>query len=226
MTATTRSAWRWVDERFDRPFLATPPDSSTERTVVLNSIAAVLLAVVALLALPVTLWFTSNGYDFNGVPCSAQELWGEQTSVATEQRWFPPGPRCTFTEPDGTTAVVEPGAFNGVATVVLGLAWSSLVLPGLGAPPTRFWRRATWTALAVTLVVALVLLAAVTQGLIGGALLSVAAVLGIGLVGAVPTTALAYLLHPEERWWVFPSAWLGWSATVFTVAVIFFVVSA
>ncbi|MGI9120073.1 MAG: hypothetical protein ACR2G7_08145 [Acidimicrobiales bacterium] len=43
---------------------------------------------------------------------------------------------------------------------------------------------------------------------------TIAFALGLGLVPAVLTAGAVYLRSPEERWWVFASAWSGWAVVV------------
>lgn len=223
MALTSSATWGWLDDRFGRPFLGSPSARTTGQTIVLNGVAAVLLALAALLG-PLLLLSLVRGGEANP-PCGADRLWVEGASVVTESRWFPPGVRCTFTSPDGDKTVVEPGPATSVVAGAVGLAWSSLVGIGLLAPPTRLWRRLAWIGVSGAAPVLLALVSGYLPSPADGILFVFAICVGFGLVFAVLTAAISYGIHPGEWWWLFPGAWLGWSLAFTTLALVIWVLA-
>lgn len=138
----------------------------------------------------------------------------ESRSGTQGASYWPFGTRCTYNLPDGSVEIVGPGTASAILSPVLVALWVATVGLGLVAPPTRFWRRASWVVLAPLLPLGLSVLSKALPSPLDGVLFLVALCIGVGLVVAAPSAGLFYLLRPEQCWWVFPGAWLAWSLTV------------
>jgi hypothetical protein len=178
-----------------------------------------LMGVIGLLAISLAPAYSDTYCSFRVPQDESVKSWTQGPS------WWPFGTRCTYDLPDGTTVVVGPGLASSILSPVLVALYVVTVGVGLLAPPTRFWRRATWVLLAPVLPLGLALLSGFLPAPLDGLLFLVALGVGVGLVFAVLTAVIVYGLHPQERWWIFPGAWLGWSITLTVGAVTLWVLA-
>lgn len=205
MSATTRSAWRWLDDRLGRPFLKTPPPSGIVRTIAWNSLAVLMIGVVGLLTLFLAPAYSDTYCSTVREPPSESRSWTQGPS------YWPFGTRCVYRLPDGTIEVSGPGRASAVLSPVLVASWAATVSLGLLAPPTRFWRRTAWMVLSPVVPIGLMLASAALPSPVDGFVLLAGVCVSLGLIFAVLTAAITYAIHPKEQWWVFPGAWLGWN---------------
>lgn len=164
-----------------------------------------MIGVVGLLTLFLAPAYSDTYCSTVREPPSASRQWTQGPS------YWPFGTRCVYRLPDGTTDVSGPGRASAVLSPVLVAFWAATVSLGLLAPPTRFWRRTAWMVLSPVVPIGLMLASGFLPSSMDGVVLLAAVCVGLGLVFAVLTAAITYAIHPEEQWWVFPGAWLGWS---------------
>ena len=157
---------------------------------------------------------------FSDTYCSFYGPPEEGIGISQRASPWPFGTRCTYDLADGTTLVIGPRRASALLSPVLVALYLATVGLGLVIPPTRLWRRATWVMLSPALPLGLAVLVTVAPEPLDVILGTTALGLGLGLVPAVLTAGAVYLKYPEERWWVFPSAWLGWALVAPTALIL------